>query len=72
MNQLRRRLLCVVSKLPAPLGGGQTIILVVVLVLGAALALAGMPVVTIVEVLTATGLVGTHLVRRAPLASDAG
>ncbi|GHE41500.1 hypothetical protein GCM10018785_08930 [Streptomyces longispororuber] len=42
-----------------------------VLVLGAALAAAGLPAVVVAEVLAAAGLVGAHLARHAPLAPDA-
>ncbi|MEV0438704.1 hypothetical protein AB0I46_07140 [Streptomyces spectabilis] len=71
MHKSRRRLSCVVPTPPARSTGEQTVIVVVVLVLGAALARAGLPVVVIAEVLTAAGLVGARLARRAPLAPDA-
>ncbi|MEU6989115.1 hypothetical protein ABZ953_00430 [Streptomyces sp. NPDC046465] len=45
--------------------GRQTVIVIVVLVLGAALALAGTPVAVLAETLTACGLIGAQLARRA-------
>ncbi|MCI3928489.1 hypothetical protein [Streptomyces sp. AN091965] len=68
MDKSRRRLPCVVPTPPARPTGEQTVIVVVVLVLGAALALAGLPVVVIAEALTAAGVVAAQLARRAPLA----
>ncbi|MFI2682196.1 hypothetical protein ACH5AV_02455 [Streptomyces sp. NPDC018586] len=41
-----------------------------VLVLGAALALTGMPVVVVAELLATCGLIGAHLARRAPVAPE--
>ncbi|MEI5101989.1 hypothetical protein RB200_30025 [Streptomyces sp. PmtG] len=70
MQESRRRLPCVVPRPFARPGAGQTVIVIVVLFLGSALALAGLPAVVIAEVLTAAGLIGAHLARRAPLAPD--
>ncbi|MEU2561330.1 hypothetical protein ABZ626_18640 [Streptomyces longispororuber] len=67
----RRRPACAPGTPPARPGTGRTVIVVVVLVLGAALASAGLPAVVIAEVLAAAGLVGAHLARQAPLAPDA-
>ncbi|WP_282791985.1 hypothetical protein [Streptomyces sp. CC224B] len=67
----RRGPACAPGTPPARPGTGRTVIVVVVLVLGAALASAGLPAVVIAEVLAAAGLVGAHLARQAPLAPDA-
>ncbi|MBW5421906.1 hypothetical protein GKQ77_10050 [Streptomyces sp. BG9H] len=63
-----RRLTCATPKPAARLDGKQTVVVIVVLVLGVAMALTGMPVIVVAEVLTACGLIGAHVARRAPSA----
>ncbi|MGA4848490.1 hypothetical protein ACOBQB_20335 [Streptomyces sp. G5(2025)] len=63
-----RRPACGAPKPSVRPDGHRTVIVIVVLVLGAALALTGMPVIVVAEVLATCGLVGAHLARRAPAA----
>ncbi|MEV5950429.1 hypothetical protein [Streptomyces sp. NPDC051993] len=56
---------------PRRLTGTEAVVVIVVIAIGAVLALAGMPVATVLELLTGTGLAGLRLVRRAPLAPAA-
>ncbi len=53
----------------ARLSGSQTVIIVVVLVLGVALTRMGLPVVLVAEVLATCGLIGVHLARRSASAA---
>ncbi|MYY81558.1 MULTISPECIES: hypothetical protein [unclassified Streptomyces] len=52
------------------MNGSQTVIVIVVLVLGSALARTGMPVILVAEVLTTCGLIGAHLARRPASATE--
>ncbi|MFF1375595.1 hypothetical protein [Streptomyces sp. NPDC058308] len=65
-----RRLPCATPKPAIRPDGHQTVVVIVVLVLGAALALTGMPVVVLAETLTACGLIGVRLARRVPSAPE--
>ncbi|PJM98010.1 hypothetical protein CG740_38235 [Streptomyces sp. CB01201] len=49
---------------PRRLSGTEAVVVIVVIAIGAALALAGMPVATVLELLTGAGLVGLRLTRR--------
>ncbi|MEU1133490.1 hypothetical protein ABZ383_27155 [Streptomyces sp. NPDC005900] len=66
-----RRPACVASPPRGQLDGRQTVIVIVVLVAGIALALTGMPVVVIAQVLATCGLIGAQVARRAPAAPPA-
>ncbi|MEU7646005.1 hypothetical protein [Streptomyces huasconensis] len=66
-----RRTACIAPKPSVSLDGKQTVIVVVVLVLGVALAVTGMPVIVVAEVLATCGLIGAHLARRAPVTAEA-
>ncbi|MET9547654.1 hypothetical protein ABZY36_20475 [Streptomyces sp. NPDC006627] len=65
-----RRPPCVAPKPAVRPDGQRAVIVIVVLVLGAALALTGMPVVVVAETLATCGLIGAHLARRAPVAPE--
>ncbi len=65
-----RRPACVAPQPPARPDGHRTVIVIVVLLLGAALALTDMPVVVVAEVLATCGLIGAQLARRAPSAAE--
>lgn len=56
---------------PRKLSGREIILIVVIILIGGLLALKGMPVVTVLELVTGCGMVATHLVRRAPSAPTA-
>lgn len=65
-----RHLPCLSPKSSARLHGGQIVVVIVVLVLGGALAWAGVPVILTAEMLTTCGLIGVHLARRSVPAAE--
>ncbi|MFR9758186.1 hypothetical protein [Streptomyces sp. TR06-5] len=49
--------------------GRELTLIIVITIVSAVLAVNGMPVVTVLELVTGCGLVAVHLARRAPLAA---
>ncbi|NGO79509.1 hypothetical protein G6045_28220 [Streptomyces sp. YC504] len=66
-----RSALCVETGTPIRLNGAEASVVIIVVIAAVALTLAGTPTLVALEILTGTGIVGTYLARRAPLAPSA-